>query len=101
MDTVEVMHLVAAAQQGAADEVRRAAEARMVELAGSIEAGPAGLHFVRAVAFYAAEDHRAALAASSLMLAAAEREGGAGWRANALAFRAARRLVLGDNDLAE
>ena len=95
------MCLVAAAQQGAADETRRAAEARMVELAGSIEAGPAGLHFVRAVAFYAAEDHRAALAASSLMLAAAEREGDAGWRANALAFRAARRLVLGDGDLAE
>ena len=54
------MCLVGAAQQGAADETRRAAEARMVELAGSIEAGPAGLHFVRAVAFYAVEDVQAA-----------------------------------------
>jgi len=39
MDTVEVMHLVAAAQEGSADEVRRAAEARMVGIGGTIEAG--------------------------------------------------------------
>jgi len=80
MDTAEVMRLVAAAQQGAADDVRRVAEARMVECGGHIEAGPAGLHFVRAVAFYAEGNYREALAASELMLAAAEREGDAGWR---------------------
>ncbi|HEU4422472.1 MAG TPA: GGDEF domain-containing protein [Pilimelia sp.] len=95
------MRMVAAAQQGAAEEVRRAAEARMVELSGSLEAGPAGLHFVRAVAFRAAGDIRAALAASALMLSAAEREGDAGWRSTALSFRAGRRIMLGDGDLAE
>jgi diguanylate cyclase (GGDEF)-like protein len=95
------MRLVAAAQQGPADEVRGAAEARMVELGGSIEAGPAGLHFVRAVALFAVGDFRAALAAADLMLAAAEREGDAGWRSNALSFRAVQRIVLGNTDLAE
>jgi hypothetical protein len=65
MDTVEVNRLAAAAQQGNADEVRRAAEARMVELCGSIEDGPATLHYVRAVAFHAISDYRAALAAGT------------------------------------
>ncbi len=101
MDTVEVNRLAAAAQQGAAAEVRRLAEARMVELCGSIEQGPAGLHYVRAVAFYALNDYRAALAAGDLMLAAAERDGDAGWRSTALAFRAGNRMVLGDSDLGE
>jgi diguanylate cyclase (GGDEF)-like protein len=101
MDTVEVMHLVAAAQQGAADEVRRATEARMAEIGGSVEAGPAGLHFVRAVAFYAVNDYRAALAASNLMLAAADRERDAGWRSIALSFRAGQHIVLGEKELAE
>src|SRR5207248_11364631 len=101
MDTVEVNRLATAAQQGSADEVRRVAEARMVELCGSIEEGPAGLHYVRAVAFYAVNDCRAALAAGDLMLAAAEREGDAGWRSTALSFRAGNRMVLGDGDLAE
>jgi len=100
MDAAEVMRLVAAAQQGAADEVRRAAETRMVELGGSIEAGPAGLHFVRAVAYFAVNDYRAALAASALMLAAAEREGDDGWRSNALSFGAGQRILLGNIDLA-
>src|SRR5881392_1987214 len=95
------MRLVAAAQQGAADEVRRAVEARMVERHGSVEAGPAGLHFVRNIAFWAVDDHRAGVAASELMLAAADREGDAGWRSNALSFRAVHRLLVGSNDLAE
>ncbi|HEU4424722.1 MAG TPA: GGDEF domain-containing protein [Pilimelia sp.] len=95
------MRLVAAAQHGAADEVRRATEARMVQLGGSIEAGPAGLHFVRSVALFAVNDYRAALAAGELMLAAAEREADAGWRSNALSFRAGLRMVLGNSDLAE
>src|SRR2546421_557257 len=38
MDTVEVMRLVAAAQEGMADQVRRSAEARMAEIGG----GPPG-----------------------------------------------------------
>src|SRR5689334_146587 len=101
MDTVEVTRLAAAAQRGNADEVRRAVEARMVELCGSIEDAPAGMHYVRAVAFYAISNYRAALAAGDLMLAAAEREGDAGWRSNALSFRAGNRMVLGDGDLAE
>jgi len=101
MDAAEVMALVEAAQQGAAEEARRAAEARMLELGGSIADGPAGLHFVRVVAFRVVGDCRAALAASGLMLASAEREGGAGWRATALSLRARLRIVLGDSDLAE
>src|SRR2546421_9835470 len=101
MDTVDVMHLVAAVQQGAADEVRRTAEARMAEIGGSVEAGPAGLHFVRAVAFYAVNDYPSALAASNLMLAAAERERDAGWRSIALSFRAGQHIALGEKELAE
>jgi len=101
MDAAEVMRMVAAAQEGHASEVLRAAETRMVEVAGSVEAGPAGLHFVRAVALIMLPDIRASLAASSLMLAAADREGSPGWRAVALATRARRRLLLGDHDLAE
>jgi diguanylate cyclase (GGDEF)-like protein len=101
MDTVEVLHLVAAAQEGAADEVRRSAEARMAEIGGSVEAGPAGLHFVRAVAFFAVNDYRSALAASNLMLAAADREGDAGWRSIALSFRAGQHIFLGEKELAE
>jgi diguanylate cyclase (GGDEF)-like protein len=101
MDTAEVMALVDAAQQGAAEEVRRAAEGRMLEMGGSIADGPAGLHFVRVIAFRVVGDWRAALAASDLMLTSAERAGAAGWRAIALSLRARLRIVLGDNDLAE
>jgi diguanylate cyclase (GGDEF)-like protein len=101
MDSAEVMRLVADAQEGAADEVRRAVEARMVELAGSVEAGPAGLHFVRAIALWATGEYREGLAASALMLAAAERENHHGWRSIALAHRAYLRIQLGDSDLAE
>jgi diguanylate cyclase (GGDEF)-like protein len=101
MDTVEVTRLASAAQQGNADQVRQVVEARMVELCGSIKDGPPGLHYVRAVAFQATGDYRAALAAGDLMLAAAERDGDAGWRSNALALRAATRTLLGDGDLAE
>src|SRR5204863_7307713 len=35
------------------------------------------------------------------MLAAAEREADAGWRSNALSFRACQRMMLGNSDLAE
>src|SRR2546423_14878941 len=101
MDTVDVMHLVAAAQQGAADEVRRTTEARMAEIGGSVEAGPAGLHFVRAVAFFAVNDYRAALAAGNLMLAAPERGRDAGWRSIAPTFRAGQQIVLGEKELAQ
>jgi len=101
VDIAEVMRMVAAAQEGPADEVRRAAEARMVELGGSVEAGPAGLHWVRAIAFRVVRDYRAGLAASTLMLAAAERESDSGWRSIALAQRARQRIMLGDSDLAE
>jgi diguanylate cyclase (GGDEF)-like protein len=101
MDTVDVMRLVAAAQQGAADEVRHTAEVRMIELGGSIATGPAGLHFVRAVSFFAVNDYRSALAASNLMLAAAERERDAGWRSIALSFRAGQHIFLGEKELAE
>ena len=101
MDTVDVMHLVAAAQQGAADEVRHTAELRMIEIDGSVAAGPAGLHFVRAVAFFAVNDYRSALAASNLMLAAAQRERDAGWRSIALSFRAGQHIFMGEKELAE
>src|SRR6266508_845291 len=70
----EAARLIESAQTGQADAVRRTVEARLVELSGSIEAGPSALHFARVVAFRATGDHRAALAACNLMLAAAERE---------------------------
>ena len=101
LDTAEVMRLVAAAHEDDPDDVRRAVEARMVELAGRVEDGPAGLHYVRAVALRAAGAHREALAACTLMVAAAEREGSPGWRGTALAMRAMLRIVLGDSDPGE
>ena len=36
-----------------------AGQARMVDVAGSIDAGPAGLHFVRAMACYVLDEYRA------------------------------------------
>ena len=101
MDAADVMRMVAAAQAGAADEMLRAAEARMIEMVGSVEAGPAGLHFVRAVAFRVGEAYREAMAASTLMLAAADREKEPGWRSIALSLRARLRLTLGESDIAE
>lgn len=101
LDTAEVMRLVAAAHEDDPNDVRRAVEARMVELAGRVEDGPAGLHYVRAVALRAAGAHREALAACTLMVAAAERESSPGWRGTALAMRAMLRIVLGDSDPGE
>ncbi len=97
----EAARLIESAQTGQADEVRRTVEARLVELSGSIEAGPSALHFARVVAFRATGDHRAALAACNLMLAAAEREGDNGWRSTALSMRAEQRIAVGDGDLGE
>ncbi|GIE47243.1 hypothetical protein Ani05nite_07770 [Amorphoplanes nipponensis] len=101
LDNAEVMRLVAAAHEGDPEDVRRTVEARMIGLSGSVEDGPAGLHYVRTVAFRAAGAHREALAACTLMVAAADREQSPGWRANALALRAMLRIVLGDSDLGE
>ncbi|HEY2982746.1 MAG TPA: hypothetical protein VGJ38_01250 [Jatrophihabitantaceae bacterium] len=93
--------MIESAQTGQADVVRRTVEARLVELSGSIEAGPSALHFARVVALRATGDHRAALAACNLMLAAAEREGDNGWRSTALSMRAEQRIAVGDGDLGE
>ena len=101
MDAAEVMRLVAFALEGGADEARRTAEARMIEWYGDVEAGPAGLHFVRAVAFRAVDAYREGLAATTLMLAAANREDHPGWRSIAMSLRADMRILLSDNDLAE
>ena len=49
----EAARLIESAQTGQADEVRRTVEARLVELSGTIEAGPSALHFARVVAFRA------------------------------------------------
>ena len=93
--------MIESAQTGQADQVRRVVEARLVEIGGSIEAGPAALHFARVVAFRAISDYRAALAATDVMLAAAERECDNGWRSTALSMRAEQRMAVGDADLAD
>ena len=94
----EVNRLVERAQVGHAPEVLETVESRLRELGnGSIQAGPAGLHFARAIALMY-DDDAASLAALEDMLKAAVRENSQGWRACALATRAGQKLVLGEQD---
>nr|WP_230416698.1 GGDEF domain-containing protein [Micromonospora tarapacensis] len=95
------MHLLEEAQAGGAAQVLAAAESALREPTGEIRDGPAAMHFARVVALTRLGDLRAAIVAADLMLAAAEREGGAGWRSCALSLRATRRLRLGDQDIAD
>ncbi|MDR7252597.1 diguanylate cyclase (GGDEF)-like protein [Nocardioides sp. BE266] len=94
----EVKHLVQRAQVGHASEVLSTAGTRLRELGdGTIEGGPAAMHFPRVVALID-DDAAAGLTATEDMLAAAERDDEQGWRACALALRAEAKLLLGDVD---
>jgi len=94
----EVKHLVQRAQVGQAAEVLRTADARLQELGdGTVEGGPAAMHFPRVVALID-DDDVAALAAAEDMLRAAERDNALGWRACALAIRGELGLLLGEED---
>lgn len=94
----EVKHLVQRAQLGHASEVLATAETRLRELGdGTVEGGPAAMHFPRVVALID-DDAAAGLTATEDMLAAAERDDAQGWRACALALRAEAKLLLGDDD---
>ncbi|KQV71300.1 hypothetical protein ASC64_04450 [Nocardioides sp. Root122] len=94
----EVKHLVQRAQLGHASEVLATAETRLGELGdGTVEGGPAAMHFPRVVALID-DDAAAGLTATEDMLAAAERDDAQGWRACALALRAEAKLLLGDDD---
>ena len=85
----EVKHLVQRAQVGHASEVLSTAETRLGELGdGTVEGGPPAMHFPRVVALID-DDPAAGLVATEDMLAAAERDDAQGWRACALALRAA------------
>jgi diguanylate cyclase (GGDEF)-like protein len=94
----EVNHLRELAQVGQAAEVLETTERRLRELGdGTIEGGPAAMHYPRVVALIDVDD-AAALAAAEDMLVAAERDNELGWRACALATRGELRLVLGEQD---
>ncbi|GAA0798635.1 GGDEF domain-containing protein [Spirilliplanes yamanashiensis] len=91
--------MLSAAQTGGAARMLPLAESILEERTGALADGPAAMHFVRAVALIMLGDLRAAIAAAGLMLAAAEREGSAGWRSCALATRASERIKLGERDV--
>ncbi|MEU5549852.1 GGDEF domain-containing protein [Micromonospora sp. NPDC047793] len=99
--TLRALRLVEEAQTGAAAPALATAETTLREATGEIADGPAALHFARVVALTRLGELRAAVAAADLMLAAADREGSAGWRSCALSLRATRRLRVGDKDISE
>ncbi|GIJ79120.1 diguanylate cyclase (GGDEF) domain-containing protein [Micromonospora phaseoli] len=99
--TLRALRLLEEAQSGRAAQVLATAESALREPTGEIRGGPAAMHFARVVALTRLGDLRAAIDATDLMLAAAEREGSVGWRSCALSLRATRRLRLGDQDIAE
>jgi hypothetical protein len=86
--------LLERAQAGEADAVLAEVTAGLRTPGGD----RAGMHFVRVVALIVRGDLRAVLDGVELMLRAADREGSPGWRACALATRAAERLRLGERD---
>ena len=93
--------LLEEAQAGRAEDVLTRVEALLREPTGDLADGAAPLHFVRVVSLIMMDQLRACLAATDLMLRAAERDGSVGWRACALATRASEGLRLGDLDIAE
>ncbi|MEU6024533.1 GGDEF domain-containing protein [Micromonospora sp. NBC_01739] len=99
--TLGALRLLEEAQAGAAAQVLTAAEAALREPTGQLSDGPAAMHFARVVALTRLGELRAAIDATDLMLAAADREGSAGWRSCALSLRATRRLRLGGQNIAE
>ena len=95
-DWQEVAHLLELAQAGGAAEALAESERLLSAATGSVADGPAALHFPRAVALLMLADHKGALAACELLLAAADREGSRGWRSIALSTRSSFRLSVGD-----
>ncbi len=99
--TLRALRLAEEAQAGAAAQVLAVAEETLRGSTGAMCDGPSAMHFARVVALTRLGDLRAAIAAADLMLAAADRECGVGWRSCALSLRATRRLRLGHQDIAE
>lgn len=99
--TREAARLLERAMTGEAAATRAHAESVLRAVSGDLADGPACMHFVRSVTYIAQADPASAVEAAELMLAAAEREGSAGWQACALATRAWQLLRLGQPALAE
>ena len=98
----EVAPLVEAANRGEADEVLPTIERRLVELGGGVmRKAPAAMHFAHGVALLMNDDAAAALGATDDMLHAAQRDGAEGWRACALAMRAAFQIMRAQDNPSE
>ncbi|GGJ82986.1 hypothetical protein GCM10010123_10790 [Pilimelia anulata] len=95
------VRLLEEAQTGGVAEVLPRAEELLRARTGELADGPAAYHFVRAVCFAVLHRHREGIAAGDLVVAAAEREGAAGWRSCGLSLRAELRLRLGECELGE
>ncbi|MFF5287843.1 GGDEF domain-containing protein [Paractinoplanes globisporus] len=94
--TRRAARLLERAQSGHARAALDEAESVLRQYTGNIADGPAGMHFVRAIALANLGDPHAPLPALDLMARAAEREGSPGWHACALATRASHVLRLGE-----
>jgi diguanylate cyclase (GGDEF)-like protein len=99
--TREALRLLEEAQTGGAARALAAAEAVLRERTGELVDGPASLHFARAVALYARGQLGDAIAATDLMLVAADREGSTGWRSSGLSLRAIMRLQVHDHEITD
>ena len=95
-ETRQVARLLERAQSGQARAALAEAERVLAARTGDLADGPAGMHFVRAIALANLGDPLAPLPALDLMARAAEREASAGWLACALATRASHHLRRGD-----
>ncbi len=102
MDDVSELaaRLIERAQSGEEREVLAQAERLLREPSGDLVDGAPSIHFARAVALAVIGDNRACIAATDLMVAAADREGAPGWRSCALSLRADELLRLGELDVA-
>lgn len=96
--TILLMQLLQRVGSGEAAQVLRLSEQRLRVLTGDLADGPAGLHLVRAVALRALGHDQQVSAAATMTVAAAERDGEAGWRACALSLRASQGIILGEHD---
>ncbi|HWG97927.1 MAG TPA: GGDEF domain-containing protein, partial [Pilimelia sp.] len=99
--TRRAARLLEEAQTGNAAQALAAAETQLRAATGELVDGPAAIHFPRLVALIMLGEQRRAIGSVDLMLAAADREGSAGWRSCALSLRAVERLRLGEAEVAE
>ncbi|GGK33722.1 hypothetical protein GCM10010124_27880 [Pilimelia terevasa] len=99
--TAHAVRLLEETQSGAVDEVLPLAERLLRAETGDLADGRAAYHFVRAVSFAVLHQCREGIAAADLMIAAAAREGSAGWSACALSLRGELRLRLGEDEIGE